>query len=185
MLALCAKTKHISTLCQQCVLEDEKHIVFECPSLRDRYENLFQAPPGDAVILFMWQDDIIGVARFIDVCLERVYTQLALPREARHLISPELAGNDVMVLLLLRSTRDLRIKDHMDTNRVEAFPLFPSSREEITKIPTSSFSQMSSSAVWEAYPSQAWRAFAGQVDIIPMLAQPSNINLGDHSMTAL
>ena len=65
------------TLCQQGVLGDEKHIVFECPALqdlRDRYENLFQAPQGDAMILFMWQDDIIGVARFIDACLERVYT---------------------------------------------------------------------------------------------------------------
>ena len=26
------------------------------------------------MICFMWQDDIIGVARFIDACLERVYT---------------------------------------------------------------------------------------------------------------
>ena len=25
--------------------------------------NLFQAPQGDAMILFMWQDDIIGVAQ--------------------------------------------------------------------------------------------------------------------------
>ena len=32
------------------------------------------------MILFMWQDDIIGVARFIDAYLERVYVhQLALP----------------------------------------------------------------------------------------------------------
>ena len=52
------------TLCQQSVLGGEKHIVFECPALqdlRDRYENLFQAPQGDAMILFMWQDDRIGV----------------------------------------------------------------------------------------------------------------------------
>ena len=26
------------------------------------------------MILFMWQDDIIGVVRFIDACLERMYT---------------------------------------------------------------------------------------------------------------
>ena len=35
---------------------------------------LFQAPHGDAMILFMWRDDIIGVACFIDACLEKVYT---------------------------------------------------------------------------------------------------------------
>jgi hypothetical protein len=37
--------------------------VFECPALqhlRDRNKNLFQAPHGDAMILFMWQDDIIS-----------------------------------------------------------------------------------------------------------------------------
>ena len=59
------------TSCQQGVLGDEKHIVVECPALqdsRDRYENLFQAPQGDAMILFMWQDDIMGVARFIGAC---------------------------------------------------------------------------------------------------------------------
>ena len=54
------------------------------------------------MILFMWQDDIIGVARFIDACLERVYTSATLPWGTRHLISPELAGKDVMILLLLQ-----------------------------------------------------------------------------------
>ena len=65
-------------MCQQ---GDEKHFVFECAlhDLRDRYGNLFQAPQGDAMILFMWQDDIIGVARFIDACLERVYTSAGPP----------------------------------------------------------------------------------------------------------
>ena len=56
--------------------------MLECPALqdlRDRYENLFQAPQGDAVILFMWQDDIISVAQFIDACLERVYTSAGPP----------------------------------------------------------------------------------------------------------
>ena len=31
------------------------------------------------MILFMRQDDIIGVARFIDACLERVYTSAGPP----------------------------------------------------------------------------------------------------------
>ncbi len=72
----------ICMMCQQGVLGDEKHLVFECPAsqdLRDRNKNLFQAPHGDAMILFMWQDDIIGVARFIDACLERVYTSAGPP----------------------------------------------------------------------------------------------------------
>ena len=34
---------------------------------------LFQALQCDAMILFMQEDDVMGVARFIDACLERVY----------------------------------------------------------------------------------------------------------------
>ena len=64
-------------------------------SKHDRYENLFQAPQGDAMILFMWQDDIIGVAHAWKECTH----QLALLWGTRHLISPELAGKDVMILL--------------------------------------------------------------------------------------
>ena len=51
-------------------------------------------------LLCMWQDDIIGVARFIDACLEGVYTSAGPPWGTRHVISPELAGDDVMMLLL-------------------------------------------------------------------------------------
>ena len=53
------------------------------------------------MIFFMWQDDIVGFARFIDACLEQRTHQLALPWGTRHLISPELAGEDVTILLLL------------------------------------------------------------------------------------
>jgi hypothetical protein len=59
MLASCAKTK------------ESLYIVLECPALQDlreRYEDLFQAPQGDAMMLFMWQDDIIGVAQSIEKC---------------------------------------------------------------------------------------------------------------------
>ena len=31
------------------------------------------------MILFMWQDDIIGVARFVDACLERVSASAGPP----------------------------------------------------------------------------------------------------------
>ena len=73
------------------------------PLFQNLFQNLSEAPQGDAIILFMWQDDIIGVARFTDACLERVYTcahQLAPNGRARHLVSPELAGKAVMILLL-------------------------------------------------------------------------------------
>ena len=56
--------------------------MFECPALqdlRDRFENLLQAPEGDEMILYMWQDDIIVVARYIDACIERVYTSAGPP----------------------------------------------------------------------------------------------------------
>lgn len=33
--------------------------MFECSAL----QKLFRAPPGDAIILFIWHNDIIGVAR--------------------------------------------------------------------------------------------------------------------------
>ena len=68
---LVPRLNRFCTWCQQVVSGDEKHIVFECPALqtlRDRYENLFQAPQGDAMTLFMWQSDIIGVALFVDAC---------------------------------------------------------------------------------------------------------------------
>ena len=49
----------MSTLFESLALQD----------LRDRYENLFQAPQGHATILFIWQDGISGVAQLIDACL--------------------------------------------------------------------------------------------------------------------
>jgi hypothetical protein len=51
------------------------------------------------MILFMWQNDIVGVAQFIDACWERMYTSAGPPMGARHLISPDLAGKDAMNLL--------------------------------------------------------------------------------------
>ena len=53
-----------------------------------------------SMIPFMWQDDITGVACFIDAYLERVYTSAGPPVGTRHLISPELAGSDVVIILL-------------------------------------------------------------------------------------
>ena len=47
----------------------------ECPALqdlRDKRPHLFHGARADAMVLFMWQDDMIGVVRFIDECLERI-----------------------------------------------------------------------------------------------------------------
>ena len=55
---------------------DEKHLVFECPALQDlpdKRPHLFEGPQADAMVLFMWQDDMIGVVRFIDERLERIF----------------------------------------------------------------------------------------------------------------
>ena len=51
------------------------------------------------MILFMWQDDIIGVAWFIDACLGKAYTSAGPPVGDQ--FSPELTGKDVMILPLL------------------------------------------------------------------------------------
>jgi hypothetical protein len=86
-------------MCQQGILGDEQHLVCECPALRDfggRYEHLFQAPQSDAMILFIGQNDISGVAQFVDTCLEREYTSAGHGLAVGHqvLISPKMAGKD-------------------------------------------------------------------------------------------
>ena len=49
------------------------------------------AVSGDAMILIMWQDDIIGAARLLTHASKGCAHQLALLWGTRHLISPELA----------------------------------------------------------------------------------------------
>ena len=69
------RLQRICNMCQHHIIGDEKHLVFECPALqdlRDKRPHLFQGAPADAMVLFMWQDDMIGVVRFIDECLERI-----------------------------------------------------------------------------------------------------------------
>jgi hypothetical protein len=64
--------------------------------VRHEYADLFEGPQGTAMILLMWQDNLTGVARFIDACLHSgMYKcQLAPQLGARHLLSPDLAGRD-------------------------------------------------------------------------------------------
>ena len=41
-------------------------------NLRDERPHLREGTQADAMVLFMWQDDMMGVVRFIDACLERI-----------------------------------------------------------------------------------------------------------------
>ena len=53
------------------------------------------------MVLFMWQDDIMGVVRFIDACLERnPFKGSAGGKHSERggLISPEIAGKNIMNL---------------------------------------------------------------------------------------
>ena len=62
--------------------------MFECLALTSATSahHLFEGTQADTMVLFMWQDDMIGVVRIIDACLE--------------MISPEMATKDVMNLSL-------------------------------------------------------------------------------------
>ena len=69
------RLQRICNMCQHRTIGDEKHLVFECPALQDLRDNCphrFEDTQADAMVLFMWQDDMIGVVRFIDECLERI-----------------------------------------------------------------------------------------------------------------
>ena len=58
----------LQRVCQKCdgaVLGDERHLIFECQALdqlRAQYAHLFQA---QTMLAFMWQEDVVSVARFI------------------------------------------------------------------------------------------------------------------------
>ena len=51
-------------MCQHRTIENEKHLVIECPAsqdLRGKRSHLFEGTQADAMELFMWQDDMAGV----------------------------------------------------------------------------------------------------------------------------
>ena len=65
----------VCTLCAGGNPGDEQHVVFECPGLqdiRDKHQGLF-GEHAATMFQFMWQDDIRGVAIFIQECLDRCY----------------------------------------------------------------------------------------------------------------
>ena len=54
-------------MCQHRTIGDEKHL--ECPALqvlRDKRPHLFEGTRAGAMVLFMWQDDMLGVVRLIE-----------------------------------------------------------------------------------------------------------------------
>ena len=49
---------------QHRTIGDEKYLMFQCPALQDlrnKRPHLFEGAQADAMVLFMWQDDTIGV----------------------------------------------------------------------------------------------------------------------------
>ena len=67
-----------------------RHLVFQCPELecfRQQWSHLCQGPRTTQA--FMWQDDKIGIARFINACLRKT-------REGRSSHQPGVAGRDVI-----------------------------------------------------------------------------------------
>ena len=87
----------LERLCQLCAtgaLGDERHVIFECPELQDiraQWSHLFQGP--ETMQAFIWQDDLIGVAKFVNMCLNKVNPPL-LGGSASD--QPGVAGRDVM-----------------------------------------------------------------------------------------
>ncbi len=75
----------LDRVCQLCgagTLGDERHLVFECPDLlcfREQWSHLFEGP--QTMQAFMWQDDLIGIVRFINACLHK------MTQWVKHLIS--------------------------------------------------------------------------------------------------
>ena len=70
------RVPRLERFCQLCaahILGDEMHLVFECPELqcfREKWSHLFQGQ--QTMQAFMWQDDLIGVAKFVNACMQKI-----------------------------------------------------------------------------------------------------------------
>ena len=85
------RLERVCHLCATGTVGDEKHLIFECPELqcfREQWPHLFQGP--QTMLDFMWQDDLIGVAKYINACLRKMN-----PLEGRASDQPGVAGRDV------------------------------------------------------------------------------------------
>ncbi len=77
---------------------DEKHVVFQCSGLqdlRDEYASLF----SEACTMkeFLWQDDLVSVAKIIHACLDKMFSCVAgLSNDSQTSDQPDVAGRDVI-----------------------------------------------------------------------------------------
>ena len=86
------RLERICRLCTTCTLGDEKHLIFECPEVqcfKEQWPHLFEGP--QTMLAFMWQDDLIGVAKFVNACLHKMN-----PSKGRAFDHPGVAGRDVI-----------------------------------------------------------------------------------------
>ncbi len=98
------RLERICQLCASGTVGDEKHLIFECPELqclRDQWPHLFEGP--QTMQAFMWQDDLIGVAKYVNACVSRMNPQGQASDQ------PGVAGRDVirsdLITLLAESAR--------------------------------------------------------------------------------
>ena len=72
--------------------------MFGCPELeesRDKWVSLFSGP--DTVQKFMWQEDSVSVAKFMNGCLDKVYAPAAGPsHDGQASDQPDVARRDVI-----------------------------------------------------------------------------------------
>ena len=62
------RLQRICNTCQHKTIGDEKHSAIECSGLHDLLDkcpHLFKGTHADAMVLFMWQDDMEGVRDFL------------------------------------------------------------------------------------------------------------------------
>ena len=90
--------ERICLLCNSGSLCDEKHMVFQCSGLQglpDKYASLFL----DVCTMkeFLWQDDLVSVAKFIHACLDKMFSRVAgLSDDSQTSDQPDVAGRDVI-----------------------------------------------------------------------------------------
>ena len=89
--------ERLCLLCNLGSLCDEKHVVFECSALqglRDEYASLFSGVC--TMKQFLWQDDLVSVAKFIHACLDKMFScETGLSNDSQASDQPDVAGRDV------------------------------------------------------------------------------------------
>ena len=88
----------VCQLCDSGSLCDEKHMVFQCSALQhlcEQYSPLFVGT--STMKQFVWQDDLVSVARFVHACLDQMYSCAAgSSNDGQASDQPDVAGRDVM-----------------------------------------------------------------------------------------